>query len=168
MSSPSSSSALEPAPPLLQELKVLLKYCPQPRTIGCQSREPEEVKVSTERLEVRIGGRREENVSLDDGRSLQAAWIRQDMEHQEEEDDANSNDSATWEEQSFEVVEAKSNRRKSKGELSSPSRVLDAEDSRRSGFVDMLLLLNIYADTIPWSEIEDYSAGGISVDSGKY
>ena len=46
--------------------------------------------------------------------------------------------------------------------------MLDAEDSRRSGFVDMLLLLNIYADTIPWSEIEDYSAGGISVDSGKY
>ncbi|XP_066373169.1 DExH-box ATP-dependent RNA helicase DExH7, chloroplastic-like [Miscanthus floridulus] len=79
-----------------------------------QSREPEEVKVSTERLEVRIGGRREENVSLDDGQLLQAAWIRQYMEHQEEEDDANSNDSATWEEQSFEVVKAKSNRRKSK------------------------------------------------------
>ncbi|CAD6342056.1 unnamed protein product [Miscanthus lutarioriparius] len=150
MSSPSSSSALEPAPPLLQNhVMITLLVC----DIGAegsvevlstakdnwvpQCREPEEVKVSTERLEVRIGGRREENVSLDDGRSLQAAWIRQDMEHQEEEDDANSNDSATWEEQSFEVVEAKSNRRKSK-------------------------------DTIPWSEIEDYSAGGISVDSGKY
>ena len=49
-----------------------------------QSREPEEVKVSTERLEVRIGGRREENVSLDDGRFLQAAWIRQYMDQQEE------------------------------------------------------------------------------------
>jgi ATP-dependent RNA helicase DHX29 len=49
-----------------------------------QSREPEEVKVSTEGLEVRIGGRRDENVSLDDGRSSQAAWIRQYMEQQEE------------------------------------------------------------------------------------
>jgi len=82
-----------------------------------QSREPEEVKVSTEGLEVRIGGRRDENVSLDDGRSSQAAWIRQYMEQQEEEDDANSNDSSTWEDhclQSFEVVEAKPSRRKSK------------------------------------------------------
>ncbi|KAF8714746.1 hypothetical protein HU200_027269 [Digitaria exilis] len=82
-----------------------------------QSREPEEVKVSTERLEVRIGGRREENVSLDDGRSSQAAWIRQYMEQQEEDDDTNSNDSSTWEDhclQSFEVVEAKPSRRKSK------------------------------------------------------
>ena len=49
-----------------------------------QSREPEEVKVSTEGLEVRIGGRRDENVSLDDGRSSQAAWIRQYMDQQEE------------------------------------------------------------------------------------
>jgi len=49
-----------------------------------QSREPEEVKVSTEGLEVRIGGRKDENVSLDDGRSSQAAWIRQYMEQQEE------------------------------------------------------------------------------------
>ncbi|XP_034601824.1 DExH-box ATP-dependent RNA helicase DExH7, chloroplastic isoform X2 [Setaria viridis] len=82
-----------------------------------QSREPEEVKVSTEQLEIRIGGRREENVSLDDGRSSQAAWIRQYMEQQEEEDDANSNDSSTWEDhclESFEVVEAKPSRRKSK------------------------------------------------------
>nr|CAB3484538.1 unnamed protein product [Digitaria exilis] len=100
-----------------------------------QSREPEEVKVSTERLEVRIGGRREENVSLDDGRSSQAAWIRQYMEQQEEiskyycsdyylyqlqDDDTNSNDSSTWEDhclQSFEVVEAKPSRRKSKGNV---------------------------------------------------
>ncbi|RLM75014.1 ATP-dependent RNA helicase DHX36 [Panicum miliaceum] len=82
-----------------------------------QSREPEEVKASTEQLEIRIGGRREENVSLDDGRSSQAAWIRQYMEQQEEEEDANSNDSSTWEDhclQSFEVVEAKPSRRKSK------------------------------------------------------
>ncbi|KAF8762551.1 hypothetical protein HU200_009326 [Digitaria exilis] len=82
-----------------------------------QSREPEEVKVSTEQLEVRIGGRREENVSLDDGRSSQAAWIRQYMEQQEEDDDTNSNDSSTWEDhclQSFEVVEAKPSRRKTK------------------------------------------------------
>ncbi|ONM17402.1 DExH-box ATP-dependent RNA helicase DExH7, chloroplastic isoform X2 [Zea mays] len=82
-----------------------------------QSREPEEVKVSTEGLEVRIGGRRDENVSLDDGRLSQAAWIRQYMEQQEEEEDANSNDSSTWEDhclQSFEVVEAKPSRRKSK------------------------------------------------------
>jgi ATP-dependent RNA helicase DHX29 len=35
-------------------------------------------------LEIRIGGRREDNVSLDDGRSSQAAWIRQYMEQQEE------------------------------------------------------------------------------------
>lgn len=49
-----------------------------------QSREPEEVKVSTKGVEVRIGGRRDENVSLDDGRSSQAAWIRQYMEQQEE------------------------------------------------------------------------------------
>lgn len=49
-----------------------------------QSREPEEVKVSTEGLKVRIGGRRDENVSLDDGRLSQAAWIRQYMEQQEE------------------------------------------------------------------------------------
>ena len=49
-----------------------------------QSREPEEVKVSTEGLEVRIGGRRDENVSLDHGRSSQAAWIRQYMEQQKE------------------------------------------------------------------------------------
>ena len=49
-----------------------------------QSREPEEVNASTEQLEIRIGGRREENVSLDDRRSSQAAWIRQYMEQQEE------------------------------------------------------------------------------------
>ncbi|CAL5067816.1 unnamed protein product [Urochloa decumbens] len=82
-----------------------------------QSREPEEVKVSIEQLEVRIGGRRDENVSLDDGRSSQAAWIRQYMEQQEEDDDANSNDSSTWEDhclQSFEVAEAKPSRRKTK------------------------------------------------------
>jgi len=82
-----------------------------------QSREPEEVNASTEQLEIRIGGRREENVSLDDGRSSQAAWIRQYMEQQEEEEDANSNDSSTWEDhclQSLEVVEAKPSRRKSK------------------------------------------------------
>ncbi|KAG2566262.1 hypothetical protein PVAP13_7NG205600 [Panicum virgatum] len=81
-----------------------------------QSREPGEVNASTEQLEIRIGGRREENVSLDDGRSSQAAWIRQYMEQQEEED-ANSNDSSTWEDhclQSLEVVEAKPSRRKSK------------------------------------------------------
>ncbi|KAL6650601.1 hypothetical protein ACP70R_009526 [Stipagrostis hirtigluma subsp. patula] len=77
-----------------------------------QSREPEEVKESTVGLEIRVGGRREE-VSLDDGRSSQAAWIRQYMEQQEEEEDANSNDSSTWEDH-FEVVEAKPSRRKSK------------------------------------------------------
>ncbi|KAL6885885.1 hypothetical protein ACP4OV_010146 [Aristida adscensionis] len=77
-----------------------------------QSRELEEVKVNTAGLEIRVGGRREE-VSLDDGRSSQAAWIRQYMEQQEEEDDANSNDSSTWEDH-FEVVEAKPSRRKSK------------------------------------------------------
>jgi ATP-dependent RNA helicase DHX29 len=49
---------------------------------------------------------------------------------------------------------------------SKPTLFVDTEDSRRSGFVDMLL--NIYADTIPSSEIEDSSAGSISVDSGKY
>jgi len=49
------------------------------------------------------------------------------------------------------------------GELSSTSRVLDTEDSRRSGFVDMLL--NIDADTIPSSEIENSSTDGISMDS---
>ena len=49
-----------------------------------QSREPEEVNASTEQLEIRIGGQREENVSLDDGWSSQAAWIRQYMEQQEE------------------------------------------------------------------------------------
>jgi ATP-dependent RNA helicase DHX29 len=50
-----------------------------------QSREPEEVKVSTEQLEIRIcWRRREDNVSLDDGRSSQAAWIRQYMEQEEE------------------------------------------------------------------------------------
>ncbi|XP_062225671.1 DExH-box ATP-dependent RNA helicase DExH7, chloroplastic isoform X2 [Phragmites australis] len=82
-----------------------------------QSREPEVVKGSTEGLEIRIGWRREEDVSLDDGRSSQAAWIRQYMEQQEEEDDANSNDSSTWEDHcspTFEVVEAKPSRRKSK------------------------------------------------------
>ena len=42
--------------------------------------------------------------------------------------------------------------------------MLDTEDSRRSGFVDMLL--NIDADTIPSSEIENSSADGISMDSG--
>nr|CAB3487075.1 unnamed protein product [Digitaria exilis] len=111
-----------------------------------QSREPEEVKVSTEQLEVRIGGRREENVSLDDGRSSQAAWIRQYMEQQEEiskhycsdyylyqlqDDDTNSNDSSTWEDhclQSFEVVEAKPSRRKTKGATESKSHSLGNVD----------------------------------------
>lgn len=41
--------------------------------------------------------------------------------------------------------------------------MLDTEDSRRSGFVDMLL--NIDADTTP-SEIENSSTGAISMDSG--
>ena len=47
------------------------------------------------------------------------------------------------------------------GELLSTSRVLDTEDSRRAGFVDMLL--NMDADT---SHIEDSSAGVILVDTG--
>jgi len=47
------------------------------------------------------------------------------------------------------------------GELLSTSRVLDTEDSRRAGFVDMLL--NMDANT---SHIKDSSAGGILVDSG--
>lgn len=83
-----------------------------------QSRGPEEAKGSTEGLEIRIGRRREEDATLDDGRSSQAAWIRQYMEQQEEEDDANSNDSSTWEDHfspSFEAVEAKPSRRKKKG-----------------------------------------------------
>lgn len=49
-----------------------------------QSREPEEAKRSTEGLETKIVSRREEDVSLDDGRASQAAWIRQYMERQEE------------------------------------------------------------------------------------
>ncbi|GJN02913.1 hypothetical protein PR202_ga20305 [Eleusine coracana subsp. coracana] len=82
-----------------------------------QSRETEEEKMSTDRLETKIVSRREEDVSLDDGRASQAAWIRQYMERQEEDDDTNSNDSLTWEDHctpSFEVVEAKPSRRKSK------------------------------------------------------
>jgi len=47
------------------------------------------------------------------------------------------------------------------GELLSTSRVLDTEDSRRAGFVDMLL--NMDADT---SHTEDSSAGVILVDTG--
>jgi ATP-dependent RNA helicase DHX29 len=39
--------------------------------------------VCTELLEVRIGGRREENVSLDDGLLSQVAWIGQYREQQE-------------------------------------------------------------------------------------
>lgn len=42
--------------------------------------------------------------------------------------------------------------------------MLDTEDSRRSGFVDMLL--NIDADTIPSSEIENSSTDGLSMYSG--
>jgi ATP-dependent RNA helicase DHX29 len=49
-----------------------------------QSHEPEEVKRKTEGLETKIVSRREEDVSLDDGRSSQAEWIRQYMERQEE------------------------------------------------------------------------------------
>jgi hypothetical protein len=49
-----------------------------------QSLEPEEVKVSTEQLKIRICGWRVGNVSLDDGRSSQATWIQQYMEQQEE------------------------------------------------------------------------------------
>ncbi|KAM3367499.1 hypothetical protein ACQJBY_016223 [Aegilops geniculata] len=84
-----------------------------------QSRGPvEEAKVSTEGLEIKIGRRQEEDVTLDDGRSSQAAWILQYMEQQEEEEDANSNDSSTWEDRlaaSFEVAETKPSRRKKKG-----------------------------------------------------
>lgn len=42
--------------------------------------------------------------------------------------------------------------------------MLDTEDRRRSGFVDMLL--NIDADTIPSSEIENSDTDVISMDSG--
>jgi hypothetical protein len=50
------------------------------------------------------------------------------------------------------------------GELSSTSRVLDMEESRRADFVDMLL--NIDADTISTSQIDDSSAGVTFKDSG--
>ena len=49
-----------------------------------QSRGPVEAKGSTEGLEVKIARRQEEDVTLDDGRSSQAAWILQYMEQQEE------------------------------------------------------------------------------------
>lgn len=50
------------------------------------------------------------------------------------------------------------------GELSSASRVLDTEESRRANFVDMLL--NMDADTISTSQIEDGSSGDTFLDSG--
>lgn len=50
------------------------------------------------------------------------------------------------------------------GELSSTSRVLDTEDSRRAGFVDMLLDMDTH--TARPYKIGDASDGGISVDSG--
>uniref|UniRef100_A0A0E0P9C1 Probable ATP-dependent RNA helicase spindle-E n=1 Tax=Oryza rufipogon TaxID=4529 RepID=A0A0E0P9C1_ORYRU len=96
-----------------------------------QSRESEEVQGSNERLEIIISRRREEDVTLDDGRSSQAAWIRQYMEQQEEEDDVNSNDSYTWEDHcppSLETAEAKPSRRKKKGKQAKSSSGNSKED----------------------------------------
>uniref|UniRef100_A0A0D9W527 Probable ATP-dependent RNA helicase spindle-E n=1 Tax=Leersia perrieri TaxID=77586 RepID=A0A0D9W527_9ORYZ len=96
-----------------------------------QSRESEEAQGSTEGLAIRIRRRQEGDVTLDDGGSSQAAWIRQYMEQQEEEDDANSNDSYTWEDhcsQSFNTVEAKPSRRKKKGKQEKSSSGNSKED----------------------------------------
>ncbi|CAM0904619.1 unnamed protein product [Alopecurus aequalis] len=77
-----------------------------------QSPGPVEAKGNTEGLEIKIARRQEEDVTLDDGRSSQAAWILQYMEQEEEEEES------TWEDNyaaSFEVAETKPSRRKKKG-----------------------------------------------------
>lgn len=102
-----------------------------------QSREPVEEKDSTKGVEIKIVRRQEEDVTLDDGLSSQAAWIRQYMEQQEEEDDANSNDSSTWEDRylaSLEVVEAKPSRRKKKGKKENAKNGNTKEHINNSAF----------------------------------
>lgn len=119
-----------------------------------QSREPVEAKGSTEGLEVKIARRQEEDVTLDDGRSSQAAWILQYMEQQEEEEEANSHDSSTWEDHfaaSFEVAETKPSRRKKKGK----------KEKSKNGNTEEHISQNV----IPDSEIANVEGGQVGLDA---
>ncbi|KAG8082024.1 hypothetical protein GUJ93_ZPchr0014g47167 [Zizania palustris] len=122
-----------------------------------QVRESEEAHGSTEGLEIKISRRREEDVTLDDGRSSQAAWIRQYMEQQEEED-VNSNDSYTWEDHfapSFEAVEAKPSRRKKKGKQQEKSSYGNLKEDLSSSAP------NVFSN----SDIANVEGGQIDSDS---